>query len=228
MIAVLSFLLAATWGAPFVDDDTAAKLEKNEIVRAHALEHGVIHYSMAARIDAPMPAVLGAVRDVCASIKRGDDAPKITFLLAPGVDAYLARENKDIADPALRALPTTDCKGAGQLTRYFVFADSPGHFPFPASQSLVRIEAKIDDAGSLSVKTAQVLGGLGGGGFEGESRYLPMPDGNVAYVEKGIFKLPSIIPDFLVKQMMDTPEDKDPQLLHLKELRERAKKHIAQ
>src|SRR5262249_13520787 len=139
MIA-LAFLIATGWPAPSLDANAAAKVQKGEVVRSHSLDNGVIHYSMAARVEAPPAAVRIAARDVCASIERGDDKPTLTFLLAPGVDRFLKQAKTDVDDAALRALPATDCHGAGNLERYFVLADSPGHFPFPASKALIRVD----------------------------------------------------------------------------------------
>jgi len=84
----------------------------------------------------------------------------------------------------------------------------------------MRREELAQADGSYLLQSRQVAGGMGENAkMDSDLRLQPLPGGATAWSVSGVFGMPSFIPDFIIKRMMNTPDDKNPQLKELERLR---------
>lgn len=216
---VLMLASAAPWPPAHLTADEAGRVQRGEAIQHRELRNSEIHYAITARIEATPAEVFPVARDLC--LRPPPENKPTIRLLAPEIAERTVEACKGkLDDEIFASLPSLSCQDASARTVYYVYWMAPGRLLFPDMSAVMRQHNSAQANGSYLLRTEQVAGGMGDKAkMDSEVLLIPMPDGTTAWVSRGVFGLPSFIPDFLIRRMMNTPDDENPQLKQLERLR---------
>lgn len=219
-------LAAATWPPAWLSAADAKRVEAGQVVQTRTLNDSEIVYTITGRVEAPPAVVSATARDLCGS-PPPPKGGKTRFLSVKVAERALAEMDGELDEDVLEKLPALSCKTASGLSQLYVYVVRPGQFMLPDMRLLLRQQMRVNEDGTAVFRNEKVLGGLSEDGrIENETRLVALPDGTTAWALRGVFGIPSLVPDFLVEQWMDTPAEENPQLKRLAHLKARVKKRI--
>lgn len=216
----LLLLPALTWPPADLSPAELARVQRGEVVQQRALRDGAIQHGITATIDAPPDRVFAVARDLC--LRPPPENNTTVRLLAPEVaERALGASPGELDDALFLKLPALSCEAASAREVYYVYWQAPGRLMMPDTSAVIRQHNRRQDDGSYLLQTRQVAGGLGENArMDSDAQLLPLPDGRTVWAVRGVFGLPSYIPDFLIERWMKAPDSENRQLQQLQRLRQ--------